>query len=283
MNIKNKWMSYFFVSWLVISLPAFASLKSEGKKYKKLQKEWIYKGYYKMSRESIKGITRVYNSQSAEGDELTRTNTHTLLAYMWSLGFNEDFAIADSKLALKKAKTPKDKYIAQTSLATAMYNQGWGELAKDYSDKIQANDEFKGVEDQFQKEQLFSNLMMGSLAIKNGNLKLTHTAFTKIGVETNKPWIPTLAITSAMMLNGSILDTPGHLSALINDPTLTSYERDKFVELKAFSLSKIDKAKKDKKMEQLINGLIFESIKNESSNAIKGIVNELSDYISDVD
>jgi hypothetical protein len=283
MNIKNKWMSYFFVSWLVISLPAFASLKSEGKKYKKLQKEWIYKGYYKMSRESIKGITRVYNSQSAEGDELTRTNTHTLLAYMWSLGFNEDFAIADSKLALKKAKTPKDKYIAQTSLATAMYNQGWGELAKDYSDKIQSNDEFKGVEDQFQKEQLFSNLMMGSLAIKNGNLKLTHTAFTKIGVETNKPWIPTLAITSAMMLNGSILDTPGHISTLINDPTLTSYERDKLVELKAFSLSKIDKAKKDKKMEQLINGLIFESIKNESSNAIKGIVNELSDYISDVD
>ena len=70
---------------------------------------------------------------------------------------------------------------------------------------------------------------------------------------------------------------------MINDPTLTSYERDKFVELKAFSLSKIDKAKKDKKMEQLINGLIFESIKNESSNAIKGIVNELSDYISDVD
>ena len=59
--------------------------------------------------------------------------------------------------------------------------------------------------------------------------------------------------------------------------------RDKLVELKAFSLSKIDKAKKDKKMEQLINGLIFESIKNESSNAIKGIVNELSDYISDVD
>jgi hypothetical protein len=283
MNIKNKWMSYFFVSWLVISLPAFASLKSEGKKYKKLQKEWIYKGYYKMSRESIKGITRVYNSQSAEGDELTRTNTHTLLAYMWSLGFNEDFAIADSKLALKKAKTHKDKYIAQTSLATAMYNQGWDELAKDYSDKIQSNDEFKGVEDQFQKEQLFSNLMMGSLAIKNGNLKLTHTAFTKIGVETNKPWIPTLAITSAMMLNGSILDTPGHLSALINDPTLTSYERDKLVELKAFSLSKIDKVKKDKKMEQLINGLIFESIKNESSNAIKGIVNELSDYISDVD
>ena len=33
---------------VIISLPAFASLKSEGKKYKKLQKEWIYKGYYKM-------------------------------------------------------------------------------------------------------------------------------------------------------------------------------------------------------------------------------------------
>jgi hypothetical protein len=283
MMIKNKWFGYLIVGLLVISLPTFASLKSDGKRYKKLQKEWIYKGYYKMSKESIKGITRIYNLQAEEGSELTRTDTHTLLAYMWSLGLNEDFAIADSKLALRKAKTPKDKYIAQTSLATAMYNQGWGDLAKDYSNEIEANDEFKGVAGQFQKEQLFSNLMVGSLAIKNGNLKLTHSAFTKIGVETNKPWIPTLAITSAMILNGSILDTPGHIKALINDPTLTSYEREKLVELKEFSMSEIDKTKKDKKMEQLINSLIFDSIKNESSNAIKGIVNELRDYISDID
>jgi len=280
--IKNRWFGYLVVSLLVISLPTFASLKSDGKRYKKLQKEWIYKGYYKMSKESIKGITRVYNLQAEEGSELTRTNTHSLLAYMWGLGFNEDFAIADSKLALRKAKTPKDKYIAQTSLATAMYNQGWDDLAKEYSNKIKNNEEFKDVAGQFHQEQLFSNLMVGSLAIKNGNLKLTHTAFTKIGVETNKPWIPTLAITSAMIANGSIFDTPGHIKALINDPTLTSYEREKLVELKKFSMSELDKGKKNEKMEQLINGLIFDSIKNESSNAIKGIVNELSDYISDI-
>jgi len=283
MKIKNIWFSYLFVSLLVLSLPTYASLKSEGKRYKKLQKEWIYKGYYKMSKESIKGITRVYNSQAEEGKELTRTNTHTLLAYMWSLGINEDFAIADSKLALRKAKTPKDKYIAQTSLATAMYNQGWEQLAEDYSNKIQTNSEFTGVAEQFEKEQVFSNLMVGSLAVKNGNLKLAHSAFGKIALETNKPWIPTLAVTSAMVLNGSILDMPGHIKTLINDPTLTSYEREKLVELKAFSMSKLDESKKNKKMEQLINGLIFESIKNESNNALKGIVNDLNDYISSVD
>jgi len=283
MKIKNIWFSYFFVGLLVLSLPTYASLKSEGKRYKKLQKEWIYKGYYKMSKESIKGITRVYNSQAEEGKELTRTNTHTLLAYMWSLGINEDFAIADSKLALRKAKTPKDKYIAQTSLATAMYNQGWEQLAEDYSNKIQTNSEFTGVAEQFEKEQVFSNLMVGSLAVKNGNLKLAHSAFGKIALETNKPWIPTLAVTSAMVLNGSILDMPGHIKTLINDPTLTSYEREKLVELKAFSMSKLDESKKNKKMEQLINGLIFESIKNESNNALKGIVNDLNDYISSVD
>lgn len=282
MYIKNKWLSCLIVGWFTLSLPAYASLKSEGKRYKKLQKEWIYKGYYKMSKESIKGITRVYNSQAEEGDELTRTKTHTLLAYMWSLGFNEDFAIADSKLALRKAKTPKDKYIAQTSLATAMYNQGWDQLADDYSNKIQTNSEFTGVAELFEKEQVFSNLMVGSLAAKNGNLKLAHSAFTKT-LETNKPWITTLGVTSAMVLNGSILDTPGHIKELINDPTLTSYEREKLVELKAFSVSKIDEGKKSKKMAQLINGLIFESIKNESSNVLKGLVNELNDYISGVD
>jgi len=41
-------------SFLILSQPAFGSLKSEGKRYKKLQKEWVYKGYYKMSKESIK-------------------------------------------------------------------------------------------------------------------------------------------------------------------------------------------------------------------------------------
>jgi len=280
---KKKWFSLLITSFLILSLPAFGSLKSEGKRYKKLQKEWVYKGYYKMSKESIKGITRVYNLQAEEGSELKRTNTHALLAYMWGLGLNEDFAIADSKLALRKASTAQDKYIAQTSLATAMYNQGWEDLAKDYSNKIQANDEFKGVAGEFKKEQLFSNLMVGSLAIKNGNLKITHAAFTKIAKETNKPWIPSLAITSAMILNGSIFDTPGHIKSLINDPSLTRYERDKLVELKELSMSEVDKATKNKKMEQLINGLIFDSIKNQSSNAIKGIINELSEYISDVD
>jgi len=185
--------------------------------------------------------------QAEEGSELKRTNTHALLAYMWGLGLNEDFAIADSKLALRKASTAQDKYIAQTSLATAMYNQGWEDLAKDYSNKIQANDEFKGVAEQFKKEQFFSNLMVGSLAIKNGNLKITHAAFTKIAKETNKPWIPSLAITSAMILNGSIFDTQGHIKSLINDPSLTSYERDKLVELKELSMSEVDKSKKIKK------------------------------------
>ena len=64
---------------------------------------------------------------------------------------------------------------------------------------------------------------------------------------------------------------------------MTSYEREKLVELKTLSSSKIDNSKKVKKMEQLINGLIFESIKNESSDSFKGVVNKLNDYILDVD
>ncbi|NQZ21224.1 MAG: hypothetical protein HRT53_04140 [Colwellia sp.] len=62
---------------------------------------------------------------------------------------------------------------------------------------------------------------------------------------------------------------------MINSLRLTRYERDKLVELKAFSMSKLDKINKNKKMEQLINALIFDSIKNESSN----VINELSGCI----
>ena len=41
-------------------------------------------------------------------------------------------------------------------------------------------------------------------------------------------------------------------------------------------LDKNNKNNKNKKMEQLINGLIFGSIKNESRNVIKGVINELN-------
>lgn len=272
--------TYVLMGMLLLSFPSFGSLKSEEKKFKKLRKEWIYKSYSKISKGSIKGITSVYNLQAGDDKKLTRANTHALLAYMWGLGINKEFAIADSKMAVKKAKTPKEKYIAETSLATALYNRGWGDLARSYTDSIKENPDYVGIPETLKKEELLLNLMVGSLAIKSGDLNSTHAAFSKIALETNKPWIPTLAMTSAMILNGSVFDTPGHINTLINDPTLTSYEREKLVELKALSVSKIDH--KNKKMGQLINSLIFESIRGESDNAIKELVNDLTDYMADI-
>ena len=55
-----------------------------------------------------------------------------------------DFAIADSKLALRKSSTLKDKYIAEKALTLAMYNKGWVELASEKSNKIKSNPEFDG-------------------------------------------------------------------------------------------------------------------------------------------
>lgn len=272
-----------FISVLFFSATATASLNSEQRKFDKLQKKWLYKAYRKISTESIRGITQVVNFSAKEDSKLDRAEIHAILAFMWSLGLDADFAIADSKLALRKASTFKDQYIAEKALTLAMYNKGWVELASFKSNNIDANPNFAGFAEKYDKQQLIANLIVGSLAIREGNLSVVENTFAKVSKETNKPWIPTLAKTAALVLNGSLLDAPGHLTALLSDPSLTDYERVKISALSTLAADKITEKNKQKQFSQLVNGLLFDSLKSSSSMAYKDLVEQLAQYISSVD
>lgn len=271
------------ISTLFFSVAATASLNSEQKKFTKLEKKWLYKAYRKISTESIRGITQAVNFTSQDVEKLDRAEIHAILGFMWSLGLDADFAIADSKLALRKSSTLKDKYIAEKALTLAMYNKGWVELANAKSKSIQADPEFTGFAEKYNKEQLIANLIVGSLAIREGNLKVVENTFAKVSQETEKPWISTLAKTATLVLNGSLLDAPGHLTALLSDPTLTAYERERISEISDLAAGEMTEQRKQNKFSQLVNGLMFESLKDSSSMAYKDLVEQLSQYISSVD
>lgn len=271
------------ISTLFFSVAATASLNSEQKKFTKLEKKWLYKAYRKISTESIRGITQAVNFTSQDVEKLDRAEIHAILGFMWSLGLDADFAIADSKLALRKSSTLKDKYIAEKALTLAMYNKGWVELANAKSKSIQADPEFTGFAEKYNKEQLIANLIVGSLAIREGNLKVVENTFAKVSQETEKPWISTLAKTATLVLNGSLLDAPGHLTALLSDPALTAYERERISEISDLAAGEMTEQRKQNKFSQLVNGLMFESLKDSSSMAYKDLVEQLSQYISSVD
>ncbi len=271
------------ISTLFFSVTAIASLNSEQKKFNKLEKKWLYKAYRKISTESIRGITQAVNFTSQDVEKLDRAEIHAILGFMWSLGLDADFAIADSKLALRKSSTLKDKYIAEKALTLAMYNKGWVELANAKSKSIQADPEFTGFAEKYNKEQLIANLIVGSLAIREGNLKVVENTFAKVSQETEKPWISTLAKTATLVLNGSLLDAPGHLTALLSDPTLTAYERERISEISELAAGEITEQRKQNKFSQLVNSLMFESLKDSSSMAYKDLVEQLSQYMSSVD
>ncbi len=271
------------ISTLFFSVAAIASLNSEQKKFNKLEKKWLYKAYRKISTESIRGITQAVNFTSQDVEKLDRAEIHAILGFMWSLGLDADFAIADSKLALRKSSTLKDKYIAEKALTLAMYNKGWVELANAKSKSIQADPEFTGFAEKYNKEQLIANLIVGSLAIREGNLKVVENTFAKVSQETEKPWISTLAKTATLVLNGSLLDGPGHLTALLSDPALTAYERERISEISDLAAGEMTEQRKQNKFSQLVNGLMFESLKDSSSMAYKDLVEQLSQYISSVD
>jgi hypothetical protein len=272
-----------FISLVGFSISAEASLTSEQKKFDKLQKKWLFKAYRKISTESIRGITQAVNFSTQDENKLERAEVHAILGFMWSLGLDADFAIADSKLALRKSSTLKDKYIAEKALTLAMYNKGWVELASEKSNKIKSNPEFDGFAEKYDKEQLIANLIVGSIAVREGNLRVVENTFAKVSKETDKAWIPTLAKTATLILNGSILDAPGHLKVLLEDPTLTAYERSKIAEISTLATNEITEKSKQNKFSQLVNGLMFESLKDSSGSAYKDVVEQLGDYISGID
>ncbi len=274
--ISKKLISSFVVILILSSQFVHASLNSEQKKHHKLEKKWVYKAYRKISKESVRGITQAYNFQFDEhaDNKISRAQIHALLGYMWSLGLDANFAIAESHLALNKASRLKDKYIAKSALVLAFYNKGWTELAREHALKLSKNPEYTDFADKYKKEQLVANLIIGSLAIRQGNVKVTQDAFAKIAVETDKPWITTLAKTAAFSMSGSVFEAAGQIKELLKDPTLTAYERKKITE--------IQQSNEQVEMLSKIDNLLFDSIKNQSKTGYQKLIGDLENYMDDV-
>lgn len=286
--IIKHWGQTIFSLMLLLSVSGVVAAKSERDKYEDLQDGFFYKMYNTLSRETIRGITDVYNIQPPgyEHDTLSRGRVHALLGLMWSMGLDDEYAIADSQLALNKADEMKEKYIAHSIMSLAFYNKGWVSLAREQSALLK-QPEFAGYEQKYEQEALVANLIVGSLAIREGDLATTQHTFSKVAQATDKPWVETLAKTAALSMNGSILDAISSLKALALDPTLTSAEREQVMSLLAETeqqqgkseLSSADKTSITRQVGQVL----FNQVEQQGQSSVKGLISDLRTYTQSVD
>ncbi|MCW8328839.1 hypothetical protein MD588_08455 [Photobacterium sp. SDRW27] len=278
------------ISVLLFSYSTSAEAKSEHRQYQKLQKGFFFKAYSKLSRETVRSIADTYNEQlsSDQDKKLSRAQIHSLLGLMWSMGLDADYAIADSLLSLKKAKKTKDKYIAHSALSLALYNKGWISLARKQSALLQTN-EFRGYSKKYEQEELFANLIVGSLAIREGNLQATQDTFGKVALKTGRPWIVTLAKTAALTMNGSIINAASQFKAILDDPSLTEYERKKIRDMAKLSKKGQRDSQKQElsngektKMTQKVSNLLFESIERQSKSITQELIGDLKSYTDSI-
>ncbi|WP_153914241.1 hypothetical protein [Shewanella sp. TC10] len=284
----TNWIT-LFVSVLSMLSPVYA--KSEQDKYEDLRDGFFYKAYGKLSRETIRSISDTYNKQlKQDGDNsLSRAEIHSLLGLIWSMGLDNDYAIADSQLSLNKADEPKDRYIAISALSLAFYNKGWVNLARKQSALLQEG-EFDGFADKFKHEELAANLIVGSLAVREGNILVAQDTFGKIAESTDKPWISSLATAAAITMSGSTTNVTSRFSSILTDPTLTGLEKEKIEDIAGVVRRDsqtdltIELTKKEKTaMTQQVTNLLFESIEHQGKATTQALIVELKRYADSVD
>lgn len=291
--MRKHWAQAVVSVILLLSVSIEVAAKSEQDKYEDLQDGFFYKMYNTLSRETIRGITDVYNIQPAgyEHKPLSRARVHALLGLMWSMGLDDEYAIADGQLALNKADEMKEQYIAHSIMALAFYNKGWVGLAREQSALVK-QPKFAGYEQKYAKEALVANLIVGSLAIREGDLATTQHTFSKVAASTDKPWVETLAKTAALSMNGSILDAISSLKALASDPTLTRTEREQVLSLLAETeqleeteqqgkseLSSADKTK----ITREVGKVLFNQVEQQGQSSMQGLISDLRTYTESVD
>ena len=270
----------------VALLSGCKSTKTEQQQYADLQDSFSYETYRGVSNTSVDTIAYGYNKLQKEQLEqigaIEPTLTHAMMSYILSLGVSKDFAIAESDLALAKATDMRGKYLAYSAQSLAFYNKGWRKMAKQKADFIRTDPLFATVSQSYPKEQLISYLILGSVAVRDGDLATAQNMFYVIGEQIEKPWLPSLAKALTVALNGSTIDSLIMLKDISTDPSLNGYEREKIAELMDVAQSKLSDKKKRQKITSIADDFFLDRIKDKSSILYRDLITDLQKYTEQV-
>lgn len=256
---------------------------TEEQHYKNLRDGIKYKAYKKVSEESVGPIVDLYNKERRkEGKSEAREEyIHALLGFIWTMTLKPDFAIAETNLALKQANDSKDRYIGLSAQSIAFYEKGWKKLARQQSQQAKHLVSSKQLKNAYEKERAAAYLIVGSLAIKEGDSILAQNSFQELGEITDKPWLPLIAQGASLFTAGSYSEAFRLVKGVSDDKHLSNHEKDAVAKLQAKIKKTVDGGGKFD-IGKSVSELAMDTISEKSDASFRKLMESLREYTEKV-
>lgn len=213
---------------LAASLAGCASQPlTEQQRYQKLQEGWTYRAYRKVSKESLNPLIKTYNHERLKAGRSTvdESFAHALVGFSWSLALKPDFALAEAQLSERKADDVRERYLAHTTRSIAFYQKDWRQLASSeslFAKQLLADN---NLTEDYDKKQAIAQLIVGSLAVMEGDAGVARSSFMTVGTYLDKPWLPTLAQSAAYIYSNKWTESARLLKSLLQEGNFPEQER----------------------------------------------------------
>lgn len=200
---------------------------TEQERYAKLQKGIKYNSYRKLSKAGIGAAVDTYNFAMERENKPTATKGYVFAvsAFVWSMAMQSEFALADANTALARNDSDKSRYIALATQSLAFYQKGWNSLGDQYTNEAKALLNEGKTERKFETERQISQLVLGSLAMYNGDTVLAQNSFTQLGESIDRPWLADIARAVSLVTGGQFSEALRLMKALSDDDALSSREK----------------------------------------------------------
>lgn len=280
-----KRISTFLTILLALGLSGCASQpKTEAEQYAELQDQIKYKAYTQVSGKAMKPILKTYN-KSREKENKPQVNedyVHSLVGFIWTLALEPDFAIAECNLALDKSHNNRERYIGLSALSIAFHEKGWKDLAKQTSGQAKNLFDSPKLEKRYRKEKSIAFLVIGSLAIYEGDSILAQDSFSELAEITDKPWLPAVAQGAALFNNGAFSESYRVLKGLSNNQNLSQYERKNIAKLQMKAKQAVNSGDQYGDISSTVSSLLFDAVAEKGDASFHSLVSSIKQYTSDL-
>jgi hypothetical protein len=274
-------ISTLVLVFVTLGLGACASQpKSEADQYRDLRHGFKYKSYAKVSSKAMGPIVETYNKTRRKENktQASENYAHSLAGFIWTLALEPDFAVAECNLALKKSDNSKERYISLSALAIAFHEKGWKQLAKQHSLQAKALYDSQQLKSDYKKERSIAFLIVGSLAIYEGDSVLAQDSFSELANLTDKPWLPVIAQGAALFNNGAYLESFRMIKGLADSDKLSDHEKKSIEKLQAKVKQAVEKGRSDLNISTVVSTLVFDALSEKGEASFNSLAESIRQF-----
>lgn len=253
---------------------------TEQQKYEKLQDSFKYDSYRKLSKAGIGAVVDGYNHVAEKEDKplATKPYVFSMSSFVWLMAMQPDFAIADANTARRKKASDKARYISLATQSMAFYQKGWSGLAVTFSEEANRVMSKGSFNETYKNELQLAYLVMGGLAIYNGDSTLAQNSFQGLGDSIGKPWLADLARIAVAVKEGAFSESLRLVKGLRDNEKLSISERKLLA-----GLEKTISEKKSKNISREITDIAFEALLENEKNPIAELERKIKKFQKSVD